>query len=140
MEVLQQRLDDNQDVEGQYLAYLLSNTQMSMKDVYGNISELLLAGVDTVKKSLAFMLISVRISLSLSLSVDIMTCFCCQDLQHPHMDFAPAVQEPSSSGQTLRRSVRAGASGPDTLCGGGHSDAVLKGCYQGITEVRPSVM
>lgn len=65
MEVLQQRLDDNQDVEGQYLAYLLSNTQMSMKDVYGNISELLLAGVDTVKKSLAFMLISVRISLSL---------------------------------------------------------------------------
>lgn len=67
MEVLQQRLDDNQDVEGQYLAYLLSNTQMSMKDVYGNISELLLAGVDTVKKSLAFMLISVRISLSLSL-------------------------------------------------------------------------
>lgn len=65
MEVLQQRLDDNQDVEGQYLAYLLSNTQMSMKDVYGNISELLLAGVDTVKKSPAFMLISVRISLSL---------------------------------------------------------------------------
>lgn len=50
MEVLQQRLDDNQDVEGQYLAYLLSNTQMSMKDVYGNVSELLLAGVDTVKK------------------------------------------------------------------------------------------
>lgn len=69
MEVLQQRLDDNQDVEGQYLAYLLSNTQMSMKDVYGNISELLLAGVDTVKKSLAVMLISVRISLSLSLSL-----------------------------------------------------------------------
>ena len=65
MEVLQQRLDDNQDVEGQYLAYLLSNTQMSMKDVYGNISELLLAGVDTVKKSLAFTLISVCISLSL---------------------------------------------------------------------------
>lgn len=70
MEVLQQRLDDNQDVEGQYLAYLLSNTQMSMKDVYGNVSELLLAGVDTVKKkSLAFTLISVCISLSFSLSV-----------------------------------------------------------------------
>ncbi|XP_036966196.1 sterol 26-hydroxylase, mitochondrial-like isoform X1 [Acanthopagrus latus] len=56
MEVLQQRLDDNQDVEGQYLAYLLSNTQMSMKDVYGNVSELLLAGVDTTSNTLTWTL------------------------------------------------------------------------------------
>lgn len=48
MEFIQQRLDDNQNVEGEYLTYLLSNTQMSIKDVYGSISELLMAGVDTV--------------------------------------------------------------------------------------------
>lgn len=48
MEFIQQRLDNKQDVEGEYLTYLLSNTQMSNEDVYGSISELLLAGVDTV--------------------------------------------------------------------------------------------
>ncbi|CAG08197.1 unnamed protein product [Tetraodon nigroviridis] len=48
MEFIQQRLDDNQNVEGEYLTYLLANAQMSIKDVYGSISELLLAGVDTV--------------------------------------------------------------------------------------------
>lgn len=48
MEVIQQRVDKNQDVEGEYLTYLLANTQMSTKDVYGSITELLLAGVDTV--------------------------------------------------------------------------------------------
>lgn len=48
MELIQQRLDNNEDVEGEYLTYLLSSTQMSNNDVYGSISELLLAGVDTV--------------------------------------------------------------------------------------------
>lgn len=48
MESIQQHLDNNQNVEGEYLTYLLSNTQMSIKDVYGSVSELLLAGVDTV--------------------------------------------------------------------------------------------
>lgn len=48
MEFIEQRLDNNQNVEGEYLTYLLSNTQMSLKDVYGSISELLLAGVDTI--------------------------------------------------------------------------------------------
>lgn len=48
MEFIQQRLDNKQEVEGEYLTYLLSNTQMSNEDVYGSISELLLAGVDTV--------------------------------------------------------------------------------------------
>ena len=48
MEVIQQRMDNNQEVEGEYLTYLLSNTQLSAKDVYGSIAELLLAGVDTV--------------------------------------------------------------------------------------------
>lgn len=49
MEFIQQCLDNDQNVEGEYLTYLLSNTQMSITDVYGSISELLLAGVDTVK-------------------------------------------------------------------------------------------
>lgn len=48
MEVIQQRVDNNQEVEGEYLTYLLSKTQMSTKDVYGSVTELLLAGVDTV--------------------------------------------------------------------------------------------
>lgn len=49
MEQIQRCLDNNQNVEGQYLTYLLSSTQMDMGDVYGSIAELLLAGVDTVK-------------------------------------------------------------------------------------------
>lgn len=49
MELIQQRLEDNCNVEGEYLTYLLSSTQMDIRDVYGSVAELLLAGVDTVK-------------------------------------------------------------------------------------------
>lgn len=49
MERIQQCVDNSQNMEGQYLTYLLSSTQMDMRDVYGSIVELLLAGVDTVK-------------------------------------------------------------------------------------------
>lgn len=48
MELIQQRLDNKQEVEGEYLTYLLTNIEMDTKDVYGSVSELLLAGVDTV--------------------------------------------------------------------------------------------
>lgn len=51
MEAIQRRVDANQEIAGEYLTYLLSNVKMSSKDVYGSISELLLAGVDTVRKS-----------------------------------------------------------------------------------------
>ncbi|KAG8000843.1 Sterol 26-hydroxylase [Nibea albiflora] len=56
MEFIQQCLDNNKEVKGEYLTYLLSNTQMSTKDVYGNITELLLAGVDTTSNCLTWTL------------------------------------------------------------------------------------
>lgn len=36
-------------VEGRYLTYYLSQTGLPMKTVYSNVTELLLAGVDTVR-------------------------------------------------------------------------------------------
>lgn len=52
MEFIRERLDADQGVEGEYLTYLLANTQMSIEDVYGSVAELLLAGVDTVEVQL----------------------------------------------------------------------------------------
>lgn len=37
-------------VEGRYLTYFLTRTGLPMKTVYSNVTEMLLAGVDTVKK------------------------------------------------------------------------------------------
>ncbi|XP_056321654.1 sterol 26-hydroxylase, mitochondrial-like [Danio aesculapii] len=56
MEALQKRVDANQEVAGEYLTYLLSNGKMSSKDVYGSVSELLLAGVDTTSNTMLFAL------------------------------------------------------------------------------------
>ncbi|XP_060732793.1 sterol 26-hydroxylase, mitochondrial-like [Tachysurus vachellii] len=56
MEDIQQRLDADQEVAGEYLSYLLSNTNMSKKDVYGSVTELLLAGVDTTSNTMMWAL------------------------------------------------------------------------------------
>ncbi|XP_016375479.1 sterol 26-hydroxylase, mitochondrial-like [Sinocyclocheilus rhinocerous] len=56
MEAIQKRVDANQEVAGEYLTYLLSNVKMSSKDVYGSISELLLAGVDTTSNTMLWAL------------------------------------------------------------------------------------
>ncbi|XP_039505692.1 sterol 26-hydroxylase, mitochondrial-like isoform X2 [Pimephales promelas] len=56
MEAIQRRVDANQEVAGEYLTYLLSNVKMSSKDVYGSISELLLAGVDTTSNTMLWAL------------------------------------------------------------------------------------
>ncbi|TRZ03754.1 hypothetical protein DNTS_009746 [Danionella cerebrum] len=56
MEAIQRRLDTNQEVAGEYLTYLLSDVKMSSKDVYGSISELLLAGVDTTSNTMLWAL------------------------------------------------------------------------------------
>ncbi|ROL50457.1 Sterol 26-hydroxylase, mitochondrial [Anabarilius grahami] len=56
MEAIQRRVDANQEVAGEYLTYLLSNVKMSSTDVYGSISELLLAGVDTTSNTMLWAL------------------------------------------------------------------------------------
>jgi len=48
MTEIEEMVKHGQPVEGEYLTHLLTSEQMSFTEVLGSITELLLAGVDTV--------------------------------------------------------------------------------------------
>lgn len=50
MEEIQEKVRLGQPVAGEYLTHLLVSEQMSATEILGSITELLLAGVDTVRK------------------------------------------------------------------------------------------
>lgn len=48
IEEIQEKVDLDQNVEGAYLTHLLLSEKMTVTEILGSITELLLAGVDTV--------------------------------------------------------------------------------------------
>lgn len=48
MEEIQDKVDLQENVEGAYLTHLLLSEKMTVTEILGSITELLLAGVDTV--------------------------------------------------------------------------------------------
>lgn len=48
MAEVSEKVSHGEKVEGKYLTYYLAQEKLSMKSIYGNVTELLLAGVDTV--------------------------------------------------------------------------------------------
>ncbi|XP_007248449.2 25-hydroxyvitamin D-1 alpha hydroxylase, mitochondrial [Astyanax mexicanus] len=51
-----EKLASGEEVQGRYLTYFLSRAGMPMKSVYSNVTELLLAGVDTISSTLSWSL------------------------------------------------------------------------------------
>ncbi|KAI1891084.1 hypothetical protein AGOR_G00160260 [Albula goreensis] len=51
-----ERLARGEEVEGRYLTYFLSRQGLPMKTVYSNVTELLLAGVDTISSTMSWSL------------------------------------------------------------------------------------
>ncbi|XP_018554656.1 LOW QUALITY PROTEIN: 25-hydroxyvitamin D-1 alpha hydroxylase, mitochondrial [Lates calcarifer] len=51
-----EKIAHGEKVEGRYLTYFLSQTGLPMKTVYSNVTELLLAGVDTISSTMSWSL------------------------------------------------------------------------------------
>ncbi|XP_034648509.1 25-hydroxyvitamin D-1 alpha hydroxylase, mitochondrial [Trachemys scripta elegans] len=51
-----EKVSRGETVEGKYLTYYLAQENLSMKSIYGNVTELLLAGVDTISSTLSWSL------------------------------------------------------------------------------------
>ncbi|XP_036415039.1 25-hydroxyvitamin D-1 alpha hydroxylase, mitochondrial [Colossoma macropomum] len=51
-----EKMARGEEVQGRYLTYFLSRSGMPMKSVYSNVTELLLAGVDTISSTLSWSL------------------------------------------------------------------------------------
>lgn len=56
MKEIQENLENGKEVHGEYLTYLLTNTTMTPMDIYGSLSELLLAAVDTTSNTTSWAL------------------------------------------------------------------------------------
>ncbi|XP_028250015.1 cytochrome P450 [Parambassis ranga] len=56
MEEIQKNVDLDQNVEGAYLTHLLLSDQMTVTEILGSITELLLAGVDTTSNTISWSL------------------------------------------------------------------------------------
>ncbi|XP_070770476.1 cytochrome P450 [Enoplosus armatus] len=56
MEEIQEKVHLDQNVEGAYLTHLLLSEQMTVTEILGSITELLLAGVDTTSNTIAWSL------------------------------------------------------------------------------------
>ncbi|KAL0963999.1 hypothetical protein UPYG_G00316290 [Umbra pygmaea] len=56
MEEIQENVRLNQSLEGEYLTHLLVSGQMSVTEILGSITELLLAGVDTTSNTISWSL------------------------------------------------------------------------------------
>ncbi|XP_061923368.1 sterol 26-hydroxylase, mitochondrial-like [Entelurus aequoreus] len=56
MEELEQQHQEDVDLEGAYLTHLLLSQQMSMSEILGSVTELLLAGVDTTSNTISWAL------------------------------------------------------------------------------------
>ncbi|XP_032068271.1 25-hydroxyvitamin D-1 alpha hydroxylase, mitochondrial [Thamnophis elegans] len=56
MAEVSERITQGEKVEGKYLTYYLAQEKLSMKSIYGNVTELMLAGVDTISSTLSWSL------------------------------------------------------------------------------------
>lgn len=56
MEEIQQRVDLERNIEGAYLTHLLLSEKMTLTEILGSITELLLAGVDTTSNTICWAL------------------------------------------------------------------------------------